>query len=125
MLAPIFNRAVLIGDVDVSPLKRVPEIKRPRVPKRDNALTVAQLERLADAASRCVLRPSLQRYETPSKAGALSSLCPLLRRDGRNLARFFRPYPRSGHDAGTFPLYAVAYKRGAVLLPVRRSVRVG
>jgi integrase len=51
MLAAIFNRAVAVGDIDVSPLKRTPEIKRPRVPKRDNALTVAQLERLADAAA--------------------------------------------------------------------------
>jgi hypothetical protein len=51
LIARIFNRAVLVGDIDVSPIKRVPETRRPRVRKRDNALTVAQLERLAEAAA--------------------------------------------------------------------------
>jgi integrase len=50
LIARVFNRAVQAGDIDVSPLQRVPEIKRPRVRKRDNALTIAQLERLATAA---------------------------------------------------------------------------
>ncbi|HEV8683194.1 MAG TPA: site-specific integrase [Actinomycetota bacterium] len=52
MIARVFNRAVFVGDIEVSPVKRVPEIKRPRVRKKDNALTVAQLERLADAAAK-------------------------------------------------------------------------
>ena len=51
LIARVFNRAVQVGDIDVSPLQRVPEIKRPRVRKRDNALTIAQLERLATAAA--------------------------------------------------------------------------
>lgn len=51
LIAGVFNRAVRVGDVGVSPLPRVPEIKRPRVRKRDNALTVGQLERLAVAAA--------------------------------------------------------------------------
>lgn len=50
LLARVFNRAVLVGDMDVSPLRRTPEIRRPRSIKRDNALSVAQLEKLAEAA---------------------------------------------------------------------------
>jgi integrase len=50
LLARVFNRAVLVGDLEVSPLKRTPEVRRPRSAKAGRALTLDQLERLADAA---------------------------------------------------------------------------
>jgi hypothetical protein len=52
LLARTFNRAVLVGDIEVSPLKRAPEIRRPKARRRDNVLTVDQLEALAAAAAR-------------------------------------------------------------------------
>ncbi len=52
VLAKVLNRAVVAGDIDVSPLKRVPEIKRPRSARPEiEALTVEQVEALAEAAA--------------------------------------------------------------------------
>jgi integrase len=52
VLAKVLNRAVAAGDLDVSPLKRLPEIKRPRSARPEvDALTVEQVELLAAAAA--------------------------------------------------------------------------
>jgi integrase len=54
LLSKTFNRAVLVGDRDDNPLKRAPEVRKPRR-KREvdfDPLTVEQIERLADAAAR-------------------------------------------------------------------------
>jgi integrase len=51
VLAKVLNRAVVAGEIDVSPLKRLPEIKRPRTGRAEiEALDVAQVEALAEAA---------------------------------------------------------------------------
>jgi integrase len=48
----VLNRAVVAGDIDVSPLKRLPEIKRPRTERPEiEALDVEQVEALAAAAA--------------------------------------------------------------------------
>jgi integrase len=54
LLSKTINRAVLVGDREDNPLKRAPEIRKPRR-KREidfDPLTVEQIERLADAAAR-------------------------------------------------------------------------
>lgn len=52
LLAKAFNRAVVKGDIDVSPLRRAPEVKRPASGRREEVepLTVDEVERLADGA---------------------------------------------------------------------------
>jgi integrase len=52
LLAKILNRAVVTGDIETSPLKRLPEVKRPRTARPEiDALTVEQVEALAGAAA--------------------------------------------------------------------------
>jgi integrase len=53
LVAKVFNRAVLVGDLDVSPLKRAPEVKRPSAQRREEyePLTVAEVEGLAESAT--------------------------------------------------------------------------
>jgi hypothetical protein len=52
LLSKALNRAVLTGLVDVSPLKRAPDVKRPPRGRREEVrpLTVEQVEKLADSA---------------------------------------------------------------------------
>jgi integrase len=52
LVAKAFNRAVVKGHIDVSPLKRAPEVKRPSGKRQEEyiPLTVAELETLADSA---------------------------------------------------------------------------
>lgn len=52
LLSKAFNRAILTGLIDVNPLKRAPDVKRPSKTRREEVipLTVAELEKLADAA---------------------------------------------------------------------------
>lgn len=52
LLSKAFNRAVQVGDIDVSPLKRAPTVKRPSKTRREEVepLTVVEIEKLADAA---------------------------------------------------------------------------
>lgn len=53
LISKVFKRAVLVGDREDDPLRRAPEVKKPRR-KTDvdfDPLTVAQIERLADAAA--------------------------------------------------------------------------
>jgi integrase len=52
ILAKILNRAVVTGDIEVSPLTRLPEVKRPRTGRAEiEALTVRQVEALAAQAA--------------------------------------------------------------------------
>lgn len=52
ILAKILNRAVVTGDIEVSPLTRLPEVKRPRTGRPEiDALTVEQVEALAAQAA--------------------------------------------------------------------------
>lgn len=52
LLAKAFNRAVVKGDIDASPLRRAPEVRRPSGKRREEyvPLTVAEVELLADSA---------------------------------------------------------------------------
>lgn len=52
LVSKAFNRAVLVGDLEVNPLKRAPEVRRPSKTRNEEVepLTVAQLEALAEAA---------------------------------------------------------------------------
>jgi integrase len=52
LLAKAFNRAIVKGHIDISPLRRAPEVKRPSGKRREEVepLTVSDIERLADAA---------------------------------------------------------------------------
>lgn len=52
VLAKVLNRAVAVGDIDVSPLKRLPEITRPRTGRAEiEPLDVDEIEALAEAAT--------------------------------------------------------------------------
>jgi integrase len=52
LVAKAFNRAVLVGDIPASPMRRAPEVKRPRAGRQEeyDPLTVEQVEHLARAA---------------------------------------------------------------------------
>jgi integrase len=52
LVAKAFNRAVLVGDIAASPMRRAPEVKRPRAGRQEeyDPLTVEQIEHLARAA---------------------------------------------------------------------------
>jgi integrase len=54
LVAKVFNRAVVAGDIDTSPLKRAPEVRRPSKARQTEVepLTVAQVEALAEASAR-------------------------------------------------------------------------
>ncbi len=53
LVSKAFNRAVLVGDRDDNPLRRAPEVKRPRPGRQEEVepLTYGQVEDLAEAAS--------------------------------------------------------------------------
>ena len=126
VLAKVLNRAVVAGDIDVSPLKRVPEIKRPRSARPEiEALTVEQVEALAEAAAESQWNPYSSAPERLENArdgirGAArgGGECPVRarRRDPREEQQMPTPRPSTGDSHP---------RRGCAPRPTSRPRRVG
>lgn len=113
-----------MGDIEVSPLKRVPEIKRPRSGRKEiEALTVKQVEALAQAAADSQWDPysaARNRVEilvmayAGLRGGELGALeaSDIMREDDRCQVRVHQQVTRvSGGDARLAPVKTAAGRR--------------